>query len=115
MYNLNYFTSVSGILMQGKMRPITLSQYRHIILPTETTFLNLREGEEFHWELCLSDQDRIGPPFVNRNKIEGNTCFSFQREISVCDGRVFARLVWQVSADIAVLPPVLYIFCKYFK
>lgn len=97
------------------MRPVTPSRYRRIVLPIETTFLNLREEEGFHWELCLSEQDRIGPSFVNRRKIEGNTCFSFQRKISVRDGRVFARLVWQVSADSTILPSVLYIFRKYFK
>lgn len=73
------------------------------------------EREGFHWELCLSEQDRIGPPLVNRRKIEGNTCFSFQREISVCDGHVFTGLVWQVSTDSTILPSVLYIFLKYFK
>lgn len=97
------------------MRLVTLSQYRHTVLSTEITFQYLREGEGFHWDLHLSEQDRIGPPFVNRRKIEGNTCFSFQRKISVCDGRVFARLVWQVSADSTILPSVLYIFSKYFK
>lgn len=97
------------------MRLVTPSQYRHIVLFSETTFLNLREGEGFHWELCLSEQDRIGLPFVNRRKREGNTCFSFQGKISVCDGYVFARLVWQVSADSTILPSVLYIFSKYFK
>jgi len=71
------------------MRPVTPRQYRHIVLSTETTFLNLRGGEEgFHWELCVSEQDRIGPPFVNRRKSEGSTCFSFQRKISVRDGQV---------------------------
>lgn len=90
------------------MRPVTLSQHRHIVLPTE-------RGEGSHWELCLSEQDRMGLPFVTSREIEGNTCFSFQRKISVCDGRVFARLGWQVSADSTTLPSVLCIFCVCFK
>lgn len=97
------------------MRPITLSQHRRTVLPTERTFSNQREGEGSRWKRCLSEQDRMGLQSVTSREMEGNTCFGFQGEISVTDGRVSAGLGWQVSVDSTTLPSVLCILCACFK
>lgn len=92
MYLRSYLAFISGIMMIEWENEARHPQSAQTQCPTYGENISeLERGREgSQGELCLSEQDRMGLPFLTSRESEGNTCCCFQRKISACDGRVFA-------------------------
>lgn len=86
------------------MRPVTLSQHRHTVLPREGTFLNL--GEASISLGAVPERAGQNGAAIGTSR-EKQTAAGASRERLVRVMEMFCRLGWQVSADSTTLPSVL--------